>query len=472
MIYTGDGSTSITRKMFRKFFGFLSIFWLTGSVYALPLSVDGQELPTLANVVEKVEKGIVNISTKGDRSSFGGDFPRQQLEEFFQNDEFLRRYFGFNDRRQVPRNLNLGSGVIINSGKGLIVTNAHVLRYASEIQVTLSDGRATNAKIVGTDPDMDLALLAIDEDKLSAVKIGDSDELRVGDFVLAVGNNYGLSSTVTSGIISALGRSGLALEQYQEFIQTDAAINPGSSGGALVNLRGEVIGINTAILSPGGGNIGIGFAIPINTVANIVDQITRFGKVQRGVLGIHFQELTSELADAFGMENIQGVLVSRVMQGSAAEQAGVQDGDILTHVNGEKIIDGSQLRTIIALIRVGETVEIEFVRNNRSFQGEGVIGLLTSLSLSGGQISPEFDGAEFQNAENPQDPDLQGVLVRSVRKGSNAWQNGIREDDIIVEVNQHRVKAVDEFISVVRQKDDALVLKISRMGQSRYMVIG
>jgi S1-C subfamily serine protease len=319
---------------------------------------------------------------------------------------------------------------------------------------------------------MDLALLKIPAENLQEVIIGDSDELRVGDFVLALGNNYGLEATVTSGIISALGRSGLALDQYQEFIQTDAAINPGSSGGALVNLRGEVIGINTAILAPTGGNIGIGFAIPINTASSIVHQITEFGRVKRGVLGIHYQELNEELAVAFKLDKIEGVLVVRIIKNSAAEQAGLQDGDVLTHVNGERIIDGSQLRTLIALIRVGQTVNVKFIRDSAILEGSGIIGDSGMQTVSGADLNDRLDGAEFQNADSSATSKSEGIVVSSVREGSSAWHSGIREEDIILEVNRLPVNNVDEFKTVVQEQGSMLMLKVRRQGESRYMVIG
>lgn len=269
------------------------------SVHAqfLPAELDGQKLPTLANVVSQVEGGIVNVVTFLGYKSNNANNSSIPMEQLFEDDSVLGEFFRFDDSIQhAPRQINQGSGVILDAELGYVLTNHHILVDADQMRVTLSDGRTVGARTVGTDPEMDLALLKIDAENLTDVTLGDSDELRVGDFVLAIGNNYGLSATVTSGIVSALGRSGLSMDQYQDFIQTDAAINPGSSGGALVNLRGEVIGINTAILSPAGGNIGIAFAIPINTAASIAEQLRNYGRVKRGLLGIHFQEITDELA--------------------------------------------------------------------------------------------------------------------------------------------------------------------------------
>ena len=437
---------------------------------ALPIAVDGNQLPTLANVVEKIEHGIVNISIATQRNSRSRNYSLDQLREFFQDDEFFRPFFEFQNpgnRRRPRRGLSLGSGVIIDAERGHVLTNNHLLTNASEVQVTLLDGRTTVAEIVGTDPDMDLALLEIDLPDLIEIELGNSDEMRVGDFVLALGNNYGLSATVTSGIVSALGRSGLGLEQYEEYIQTDAAINPGSSGGALVNLRGEVIGINTAILSPAGGNIGIAFAIPINTAASIVDQIVEFGRVKRGVLGIHFQELTQQMAEVFGLDQIEGVLINQVLPNSAAEQAGLSEGDVLVSVNGVKIIDGSQLRTTIALIRVGEQVEVQYIRNGQVHFGTGVIGDVIRQSLLGENISDRLDGVVIENLQGAQE----GVRVSSVDRGSYAWRSGIREGDVIVEVNQQQIADVKQFGEAIQNPDDLILFRVNREDETYFIAM-
>ncbi len=451
----------------------LFLFPFTSSAVALPASVDGQQLPSLAGVVEAVEGGIVNISTSATQN-YGRDSFGNQFEQFFEDEEFFHRFFKFDDRRRERPSMNLGSGVVYDAEAGLILTNAHVLQNASQIRVTLSDGRETYAEAVGSDPEMDLALLKVNLPNLTETNIGNSDDLRVGDFVLAIGNNYGLAATVTSGIVSALGRSGLRLpqSQYQEFIQTDAAINPGSSGGALVNLRGEVIGINTAIFAPGGGNIGIGFAIPINTAVSIADQIVQYGRVRRGILGIQFQELTQALAEAFALQHMTGVLVTRVQPGSAAMQAGLREGDILTHVDGVKISDGSQLRSLIALIRVGEKVDVRYFRDGDWFENYGIIGDREIRRVSGADLSYLLDGAEFANSENTGLNQESGIVISSVEKGSTAWTAGMREGDFVSEVNRARVRNIEDFKRAIVDFEGVLMLKVHREGKARFMVIG
>lgn len=436
----------------------------------LQFATGGDSIPTLANVVERVEHGIVNISTASKKPDRTGRYSLDDLRDFFQNDEFFQPFFereNPGDRRRPRRGLNLGSGVIVDAQLGHVLTNNHLLTDASEVQVTLLDGRSTVAEIVGTDPDMDLALLKIDMPNLTEVSLGNSDQLRVGDFVLAIGNNYGLSATVTSGIVSALGRSGLGLEQYEEYIQTDAAINPGSSGGALVNLRGEVIGINTAILSPAGGNIGIAFAIPINTAASVVNQLAEYGRVKRGVLGIHFQELTQNMAEAFQLDQIEGVLINQVLPGSAAEQAGMKEGDILVSVDGIRIVDGSQLRTIIALIRVGEQVDVAYIRNREVYSGSGEIGDVARQVVRGEELTDRLRSVVFENVQGSQP----GVVVASIDRSSYAWRSGMREGDVIVEVNQQRVADIKQLSELIRAPGDLILLRIVRQNETYFIAM-
>ena len=334
---------------------------------ALPVSVDGQALPSLAPMLENVTPAVVNISTR----------TRIRVQENpLLNDPFFRRFFQLPDQPRERQSQSLGSGVIINAREGLVITNSHVIAKADEISVTLRDGRSFNAQLIGADADTDIAVIKIKAERLSALPLANSDKLRVGDFVVAIGNPFGLGQTVTSGIVSALGRSGLGIEGYEDFIQTDASINLGNSGGALVNLRGELVGINTAILSPNGGsgNVGIGFAIPINMANKIVNQLHTHGKVQRGSLGMQLQNLSPELAQAFGLHNQQGVVIARIEQASPAEQAGLQSGDIILSIDRQPVSSVASVRNRIGLLGVGDVVDIQILRKGKNLNIQAVIG--------------------------------------------------------------------------------------------------
>ena len=438
----------------------LTLPFSQGHASGLLAQVDSGYLPTLAHIVEKAEDAVVNISASG-RSQF-------QFNEFGPYSDFMKRFFKFN-MPQFPRNRqNVGSGVIIDSENGYVLTNHHLLTGGGEVSVTLTDGRVMDADVVGTDTDMDIALLKIPPANLVEIELGDSDELRVGDFVLAMGSPFGLSATVTSGIVSALGRRGLGLDEYEDFIQTDAAINPGSSGGALINLRGELVGINTAILAPSGGSVGIGFAIPINTAASITRQLIEYGHIKRGILGIHFQELTPELAEAFNISPVQGVLVNRVVEGTAAEKIGMREGDILTHINDVEIRDGAHLRNLIALVRVGEEVHVQYRRDGQEFKASGFIASASPMNLAGETLDDRLQGAIFVTLE-----DESGVIVSELANDSVAWELGLRKDDVVVELNHQEVRTLDDLRkSVNRGEEGRLLMKIVRDGNPIYMVLG
>ncbi|RLT99332.1 MAG: PDZ domain-containing protein, partial [Ketobacter sp.] len=299
---------------------------------------DGNQLPSLAPMLEKINPAVVNISTFA---------TRQQMNPLL-NDPFFRHFFGPNQRApQMKRSQSAGSGVIVDAADGTVITNFHVIDGADEIKVSLNDGRTFDAKLVGSDPDVDIAILKIEANGLHEVKMADSDATRVGDFVVAIGNPFGLGQTVTTGVVSAIGRTGLGIEGYENFIQTDASINPGNSGGALVNLNGELVGINTAIIAPAGGNVGIGFAIPTNMARHSLEQILEHGEVKRGQLGVVIQDLTPDLAEAFGLEGTQGVVVSEVQDGSAADKAGIKQGDVITEFDGKEMRTAAQLRNAV-----------------------------------------------------------------------------------------------------------------------------
>lgn len=319
---------------------------------ALPSSVDGQRLPSLADMLERVMPAVVDIVIEGIRPGSG------------RANGTYRRLFGTNEPEKAR---GTGSGIIVDAKNGYIVTNAHVIHGAIKIKVVLSDGREFVAKVIGQDAEADVGVLQIDPQRLKAMSLANSDNLRVGDFVVAIGNPFGLGQTATSGIVSALGRSGLGIESYEDFIQTDAPINPGNSGGALVNLRGELIGINTAILGGrSGGSVGIGFAIPSNMVGNIKDQLIQTGEVVRGQLGVEIQNLTADSAKDYGLSNAEGALISRVVIGSPADQAGLQSGDVIVQANGTRVRNSVNLKNIIGNLRLGTQANIEFIRNKRA----------------------------------------------------------------------------------------------------------
>ncbi|MEF1288948.1 Do family serine endopeptidase [Vibrio sp. M260118] len=428
---------------------------------ALPFAVDGEQLPSLAPMLEKVTPAVVSISVEGTQVSrqqipdqfrffFGPDFPTEQLQE--------RPFRG------------LGSGVIIDAKKGHVVTNYHVINGAEKIRVKLRDGREYDAELVGGDQMSDVALLKLEEAKnLTQIKIADSDKLRVGDFTVAIGNPFGLGQTVTSGIVSALGRSGLNIENFENFIQTDAAINSGNSGGALVNLNGELIGINTAILGPNGGNVGIGFAIPSNMMTNLTTQILEFGEVKRGMLGVQGGEITSELAEALGYESSKGAFVSQVVPDSAADKAGLEAGDVIVSVNGKAINSFSELRAKVATFGAGKEVELGIVRDGKKRSFDVTLGEQTDVKTTADKLHEGLAGAELTNT-NSSDK-VQGVKVTSVEKGSSAEAYQLQKDDIIIGVNRQRVKNLAEFRKIVEKQPSVLALNIQRGELTIYLVI-
>jgi len=350
----------------------------------LPTSINGQALPSLANMLEKATPAVVNIATEGSRRSRSQQFSDPIFEHFFGG--------------RVPserKSKGTGSGVIINAQKGHIVTNYHVVANADKITVTLNDGRKLSANVVGSDPRADIAVIKINEKGLTDLPLGNSDKLRVGDFAVAIGNPYGLGQSVTSGIVSALGRSDLGIEEYEDFIQTDASINPGNSGGALVDLNGRLIGINTAILGgDGGGNVGIGFAIPVNMIKNIVNQLVNFGQVERGQLGVVVHDLDRKLAQALGVKDHRGAVVAEVVYGSPADLAGLKPGDVVTHINGKRIKTANDIRNKVGALRVGTRVNIDLSRKGQLKNVTAVVGK-TQANFEQRSRSPKPDEGAF-----------------------------------------------------------------------------
>jgi Do/DeqQ family serine protease len=421
---------------------------------ALPAAVGDTAVPTLSPMIKKVSPAIVNIATRGTIHEKG---PQNPLLD----DPFFRRFFDV-PQDSGPRDRpfqSAGSGVIFDAKAGYIVTNAHVVENASEITVTLQDGRDLKAEVVGSDEPSDVAVLKVKTDGLTQISLGDSGKMEVGDFVVAIGNPFGLQHTVTSGIISGLSRSGINPDGYEDFIQTDASINPGNSGGALVNLRGELIGINTAILSRSGGNIGIGFAIPVNMAHSVMDQLIKYGSVKRGLLGVSMYTVTPDIAQSLGLPSAQGALVSQVVDGSPAEKAGIHTGDVITSVNGQSVKSNGELRNAIGLMRVGDKVEIGLLREGKPIHVTAVIADTTIPQA--GSAAPEGIHRAFEGATLVDAPDSGGALVKGVEPGSAAAQVGLRNNDIIIGANRAKVSNVQQLRE--RAKNSSiLVLEVRR----------
>lgn len=414
---------------------FLSV--ITLSVAALPDSVDGEPLPSLAPLVKRVAPAVVNIRVSHTiqmRSQYG--------------DEMFRRFFGLPKSRGGSREVNsAGSGVIIDAENGYILTNHHVVVGADKIQISLINNQLLDAVVVGTDPATDIAVIKVDPIGLVDIPIGDSDALEVGDFVIAIGNPFGLGNTVTSGIISALGRTGINRNGYEDFIQTDASINPGNSGGALVNMRGELIGINSMILSSTGGNVGIGFAVPSAIAQSIMRQIIDFGEVRRGLLGVSIDTIDAESAKALGAEVASGALVTSITPDSAAEKAGLQVDDIIVKVDNAKIDSSRELANAIGLKASGEDVNIEFVRDGRPHSVRARLG--RQITRSGGiDIHPGLEGAQFSSATTSA---TSGVEVTDVEPGSPAAQRGLRAGDLITAVNRQPIRNLQQLQEIAQQ---------------------
>jgi len=342
----------------------------------LPVAVDGEPLPSLAPVLKEVTPSVVNVYTQ----------TRVRVRSPLLDDPIFRRFFNVPETSRERISQSLGSGVIVDAEKGYVLTNNHVIARADEIAVGLKDGRSMQAKLIGTDPDTDLAVIQIPAEDLTALPLADTSELQVGDFVVAVGNPFGLGQTVTSGIVSALGRTGLRGLEFQNFIQTDASINPGNSGGALINLRGELVGINSAIFTPSGGNVGIGFAIPASMAQYVMNQLIRFGEVRRGTLGLYVQDMTAELAGAFAMDTGHGALVAELAEGSAADDAGLQPGDVIVRMADRKINDAQDFYNAEGGLALGESLQIEYSREGKVRHAALVI-----------QAVPKLDGAELDH---------------------------------------------------------------------------
>jgi serine protease Do/serine protease DegQ len=425
---------------------------------ALPPAVGETPMPTLAPMIKRVSPAVVNIATRGtirERS------PRNPLLE----DPLFRRFFDIPNMGPRERQFqSAGSGVIFDAKNGYIVTNAHVVDNATEITVTLQDGRDLTATVVGSDVPSDVAVLKVPSEDLIQIALGDSAKLEQGDFVVAIGNPFGLQHTVTSGIVSGLGRSGINPDGYEDFIQTDASINPGNSGGALVNLRGELVGINSAILSRSGGNIGIGFAIPVNMARSIMDQLLKYGSVKRGLLGVSIYSLTPDTAKSLDIAGTQGVLVSQVTEGSAADNAGIKPGDVITSINSQNIKSNGELRNAIGLSRVGDKLDVALIRDRKPMHLTAVITELPTpaagatrgnpAAADSAVVHPGLAGATLADAADG------GVEIRAVEPRSAAAQM-FRKGDLIEGANRQTIANLKELRAVAK-RGGALELKIRR----------
>lgn len=434
----------------------------TGSYANLPAVVDGQAVPSLAPMLEKVRPAVVSIAVEGNTEARGNRAIPEEFEFFFGPEAF-----GDRGPRQFRGE---GSGVIINADKGYVVTNNHVIDSADKITVKLEDGREFKAKLVGADPMSDVALIQLENPKnLTEIKIADSDKLRVGDFTVAIGNPFGLGQTVTSGIVSALGRStGNTDEGYESYIQTDAAVNRGNSGGPLINLNGELIGINTAIISPSGGNAGIAFAIPSNMANNLVQQIIEFGEVKRGLLGIKGGELNADLAKAFDVEAQQGAFISEVMADSAAAKAGLKAGDVITALNGQKIRSFAELRAKVATTGAGKEIELTYLRDGKENNVKVTLQSDDQSKTSAKSLLPSLNGAEFANYDAK---GVKGVEITNVEKGSIAESKGFKKGDVIVGVNRKAVENLGALRKILDSKPSAIALNVLRDGSNFYVII-
>jgi Do/DeqQ family serine protease len=431
---------------------------------ALPQVQAAQEMPSLAPMLEQVTPAVVNIATEG--------HVEIRSNPLF-NDPFFRRFFNAPDQPRRRKTQSLGSGVIIDAKRGLVVTNNHVIANADQITVKLRDGRNLKAELVGTDPDTDVAVVKINGKRLTAVPLANSDELRVGDYVVAIGNPFGLGQTVTSGIISALARSGLGITGYEDLIQTDASINPGNSGGALVNLRGELVGINTAIFSQSGGNIGIGFAIPTNMVRQVTDQLVEHGEVRRGFLGAQLQDLDPDLAGAFGIATRNGAVLVNIIEGSPADKAGLLPGDVVTSANDKPVANAADLRNQVGLKRIGERVKLTVMREGKQKQVTITVAERNMADLAGELRNKHLAGATF--GEIPEQSvasgRIRGVMVYEVENGSPVGRAGLREGDIITSVNRVPTRNLGEFLTVVNRLKGEMLLRVQRGNKAAFMVI-
>ncbi len=438
---------------------FCSLIITFFSYAGLPTAVNGVAVPSLAPILERVTPAVVNIHST----------TRQKISS--RNQAFYNWYYGLPNVPQERVTQSLGSGVVVDAKNGYILTNNHVIDGATDIQVSLQDGRSFSARLIGTDEGTDVAVIKIEAKNLTQLALMDSKKLRVGDFVVAVGNPFGLGQTVTSGIVSALGRTNLQGLGYQNFIQTDASINPGNSGGALINLQGELVGINTAIYSPSGGNVGIGFAIPASLAQRIMAQLVQFGQVRRGSIGVEVQDITANLARAFNLEKNGGVIITNVEPDSPAESAGLQAGDIITQLNGNKIKNQHDFNNQEGLFELNTSIAISFIRNEKRKHTKTVINNYDRKEFAGTELHKLLAGAHFINLPSHLKSHYQGVLIDEIERGSSAWNQGLRSGDLITNANKKEIINLKQLKIILDKSRKSPVLTVYRNYRNYILVL-
>ena len=454
------------KPTFRSFlialgFSIAGLFTALSVQAGLPPAVDGQPLPSLAPMIDRVTPAVVNINTR----------TRVQVRDPFFDDPVFRRFFNMPNQPRERVQQSLGSGVIVDAAKGYVLTNNHVTQGADDIEVTLHDNRTVKARVIGSDPDTDLTVLQIPAENLQALTLAASKNLRVGDFVVAVGDPFGLGQTVTSGIVSALDRTGLSRGGYQNFIQTDASINPGNSGGALVNLRGELVGINSMIFSPSGASVGIGFAIPSDLAANVMRQLVENGEVRRGALGVETQDVTPELASMLSIGAGKGTVVTRVRSGTPAAEAGLKPGDVITSVNGKAIGSGQDLHNIEGLTPIGTNLTVGLLRDGKALSLPMILKVSASTNRRGLDLDARLTGVQLADLSDSQRrPGVSGSAVKDIDRNSRAYASGLRTGDVIVGINQRDIEDTSDLAELLQRTPRQLLLTVVR-GQSVFYLL-
>ncbi len=450
------------RSIWRACFTLIFLGFTAGTHAALPMAVDGQPLPSLAPMLERATPAVVNVSST----------TRIAVRNPFFDDPLFRRLFEQPGMPSERTQQSLGSGVIVDAQRGLVLTNNHVVERADEISVTLHDGRSLKAEIIGRDPDTDIAVLKVPAEGLVALPLADSEALKVGDFVVAIGNPFGLGQSVTSGIVSALGRSGLRGLGIQNFIQTDASINPGNSGGALVNLRGELVGVNTAIFSSSGGSIGIGFAVPANLAHTVMDQLLAFGEVKRGSLGVQSQDLDERLARALNMKAGRGAVITQVVPDSPADRAGILAGDVIMKIEGKTVVNASALGNIEGLLPIGKPLAIELLREGQPMTQTLTLIANSAQQVAGAKIDARLAGARFgELTQREKQAGIKGIKVVVIEPGSVAARNGMAPGDIIFGVNRYEIASLAEFSKLISLRPRQLLFSLYRGRQAYYLPV-